>query len=166
MGICAVELREYVIRPTLEHFNEWSLAAENLLIGTAIQESGLGFHIKQQLDGRIGIYQIDAATHSRIWDEYLAYIPDLASTVRGIASQHGFLQQPHIELATNLKYATAIAWLIYREKDQQLPLDNDIEGLARYWQENYHRCSPAEFEPALDGFIKNYLLHHNKDLAA
>ena len=94
MGICATELRQYVIQPTLTHLNDWSLAAENLLIGTAIQESGLGFHLQHKKCGTIGIYQIDPATHTSIWDEYLAFRPDLASTVRGIASQHDFIEHP------------------------------------------------------------------------
>jgi hypothetical protein len=37
----------------------------------------------------------------------------MASLVRGLASQHDFLSQPHAELATNLSYATAIAWFMY-----------------------------------------------------
>jgi hypothetical protein len=132
MGICPKELREYIIRPTLQHLNAWSPAAENLLLGTAAQASGLGFHLRQGVG--IGLFQIDAEMHQYIWDRYLALDPDLASKVRGIASQHEFLAEPHQELASNLAYATAIAWMIYRCANITLPTDPDnIEALAQLW---------------------------------
>ena len=46
MGICASELRHYVVRPALKHLGMWSPTTENLLLGTAARESGLGFHLK------------------------------------------------------------------------------------------------------------------------
>ncbi|EAR10281.1 hypothetical protein [Reinekea blandensis] len=56
-----------------------------------------------------GIYQISRQQHRRIWDEQLATNPDLASRVRGLASQHRFLRDPDQELILNPCYATAIA---------------------------------------------------------
>ena len=35
MGLCPEELRHLVIKPTLEYLNQYSLAAETLLMGTA-----------------------------------------------------------------------------------------------------------------------------------
>jgi len=42
MIFTAGDLRHLVIRETLHYLNEWSQAAENLLLGTAAHESGLG----------------------------------------------------------------------------------------------------------------------------
>jgi len=138
MGICSQELRQYVIRPTLQYLGVWSPAAENLLLGTAAQESESGFHLKQ---GRgFGIFQIDEQSHNDVWDKFLAFNPELASKVRGLASQREFLQEPHAELATNLSYATAIAWMLYQYNGLKLPcVADDVDGLAMCWYRYYPR---------------------------
>lgn len=170
MGICAEELRTFVIRPTLEHLGHQSDAAEELLLGTAARESGLGFHLtdshrqsltqsqgltqRQGLTRRqgLGIFRIRPYTHRKIWDQFLINHPNLASTIRGLASQHEFLANPHGELATNLRYATAIAWLIYYRNFRPLPEAGDIEGLARFWKRHYQRHP----NPSREEFIKHY----------
>jgi len=157
MGICTSELREYVIRPALQQLGvETSTAAENLLLGTAAQESGLGFHLNNGKGQRYGIYRIDSKTHRAIWDEYLAFNPDLASKVRGLASQHKFLTNPDAELATNLIYATAIAWLVFERSELSLPADDDIAGLANLWCSLYCRESSQNPASDEDQFLENY----------
>ena len=157
MGICAIELRNFVIRPTLQHLGFQSLAAENLLLGTAAHESGLGFHLLQNSGAHkgLGIYQIDETLHQSIWDNYLALEPNLASTVRGIASQHDFLKHPHAELATNLTYSTAIAWLIYCRANINLPDHYDLKSLAHCWADHYPTLKK---NPSADQFIDNFKL--------
>lgn len=155
MGICAKELRTLVIRPTLDQLGvngDRSNVAENLLLGTAAQESGLGFHLKVNRSQGLGIYRISPRTHLNIWDKYLVNEPDLASAIRGLASQHEFLTNPHAELATNLRYSTAIAWMIYRRADKDLPPANDPQGLGEYWARHYHHKSKASAEE----FVRNY----------
>lgn len=139
MGICAKELRNLVIRPTLQHLGQYSAAAENLLLATAAQESGLGYHLQQNSGNHkgLGIYQIDEVLHREIWDKYLAFDANLASTVRGIASQRDFLKYPHAELTTNLAYSTAICWVIYLRAKVELPAQDDIEGLGHCWKHYY-----------------------------
>lgn len=143
MGICAEELRSFVVRPTLEHLGETgerALAAENLLLGTAAQESELGFHLRIKRARGLGIYQVTPQIHVNIWDRYLVRYPDLASEIRGLASQHEFLAHPHAELATNLSYATAIAWMIYRRTNRPLPAASDVLGLGKFWFRHFpHR---------------------------
>jgi hypothetical protein len=73
--------------------------------------------------------------------------------VRGLAGQHGFLCDPHGELATNLKYATAIAWMIYRRHGQNLPDAEDIAGLARHWHRHFHSRPSGSAED----FVSSYL---------
>ena len=140
MGICANELRHYVVRPALKHLGMWSPTAENLLLGTAARESGLGFHLKLSNHQVLGIYQISPRMHLNIWNLYLAGQPELASKVRGLASQREFLSHPHHELATNLAYATAIAWLIYHRSGIKIAkIDkNDITEMGRLWQKFFH----------------------------
>ena len=143
MGICLDELRQLVIRPTLKHLRSWSPGMENLLLGTAAQESQLGFHLKQGRRHGLGIYQIQPHTHREIWDEYLIDFPALASKVRGLASQRDFLDHPHSELATNLRYATAIAWLIYRAAHVYKVDETHVANMARLWHQHFHHGPTA-----------------------
>ena len=147
MGICAEELRQWVIKPTLKRLGVYSKAAENLLLATAAQESGLGSHLKPAGQRALGIYQIHSLAHRHIWDDHLALHSEMASLVRGLASQHDFLAQPHAELATNLSYATAIAWFMYARHDSfSLPKHSDIEALAGLWKRFYHPKSKNSTE--------------------
>lgn len=153
MGICAEELRQWVIKPTLKRLGVYSKAAENLLLATAAQESGLGSHLKPAGQRALGIYQIHSLSHRHIWDDHLALHSDMASLVRGLASQHDFLSQPHAELATNLSYATAIAWFMYaRHEDFSLPKDNTVTALGSLWKRFYHPKSKISIEDFNDNF--------------
>ena len=164
MGICANELRQWVIKPTLKRLGVHSKAAENLLLATAAQESGLGSHLKPAGGRALGIYQVHSLSHRHIWDDHLALDGDMASRVRGLASQHDFLAHPHAELATNLSYATAIAWFMYaRHQDFKLPAAKDISALGQCWKRFYHPKSHA----SLSDFQRNFELHvKHRSLAA
>jgi hypothetical protein len=113
MDLSPKELREIVIRPTLISIDKYSQAAENLLMAIALVKQENMSRLGTTNNKAYGIFQIDVPSHQRIWDKYLAFNPDLASKIRGLASQREFLNQPHLELATNLSYATAIAWALH-----------------------------------------------------
>lgn len=136
MGINPADFRQMIVRPTLIKLDQWSPSLENLLIGTAAQASGLGMQL--QSENGFGIYQMDARQHQMVWDCFLAFDADLASKVRGLASQREFLAQPHWELATNLSYATAIAWGLYAHRKAVIPADADnLDALARCWHQYF-----------------------------
>lgn len=113
MDISPTELREMVIRPTLISLDKYSQAAENLLMAIALVKQENNHRLTTPCDKYYGIFQIDVPSHQRVWDKYLAFHPELASKIRGLASQREFLKHPHLELATNLSYATAIAWALH-----------------------------------------------------
>ncbi|MDP1519451.1 hypothetical protein [Porticoccus litoralis] len=160
MIFTAGDLRHLVIRETLNYLNDWSQAAENLLLGTAAHESGLGGWHEGR---RVGLYRITPSMHRTVWDNYLIQHPELASDIRGIAGQHSFLKDPHGELATNLKYATAIAWMIYRRAEQALPDPANIGALGTYW----HRHFRSRPEGSAKDFVTSYqLLIRDETLAA
>ena len=108
MDITTQELREQIIHPTLEYLDKSGLGAENVLVAIVAQRQKLS-SLQQQNSKGLGPFDIDSNTHQTVWDKYLAFHPDLASRIRGLASQRAFLEDPHSELATNLCYATAIA---------------------------------------------------------
>ena len=174
MGIYATDLRELVIRPTLCHLGEWSPSAENLLLGTAAQESQLGFRLREDKCEGYGLFNISAQNHTQIWDMFLVTDAELASKLRGLASQQQFLKTPHAELITNLSYAAGVAWMIY--KQHQLHLNHDLspDDMAKIWFHYYHhRNHPNHQHPmdnsAIESFVSNYrkwVLRENKKLAA
>lgn len=133
MGIAAVHLHRHVIRPTLAYLGHRNAVAEALLLGIAASQSALG----AALDSRRGhgLYRISEQRHQALWDHYLAQDPDLASRVRGLASQHAFLSGPHLELTVNLRYATAIAWLMIQSQHRVLPSEDDPLAMARIWRQ-------------------------------
>ena len=147
MSLSADFLLEHVIRETLDYLEEPHPAIANLLLGTAAQESRLG--ASMGTGRRFGLYCISPHSHRAIWDKYLINHPELASRVRGLAGQHSFLRNPHNELLGNLKYATAIAWMIYRRHAQPLPDADNIGQLADYWQRLYphsdKNCAARDF---------------------
>lgn len=132
MGISSHDFLCQVIQPTLQSLGVNSPGAEQLLLATAHFQSGLGQHL--QWHDSIGIYGISAPQHLHLWDRHLAFDADLASQIRGMASQHEFLKNPHLELATNLRYATAIAWMIYRFNGANIPDTFTAQDLSRCWQ--------------------------------
>lgn len=136
MGIAANELNQYVIRPTLIYLDRHSASAEALLLGVAASQSSLGAALHDRRGH--GLYRIGETRHQTLWDDYLARDPELASLIRGLASQHAFLGGPHLELTVNLRYATAIAWMLIEEQATPLPAADDLLGLARIWRQTFH----------------------------
>lgn len=108
MKLTPQELRDTIIRPTLKYLDSESVGVENFLMALAQMRQ------QQHTDDNVcPLYPIDSAMHRVVWDQHLAYDPDRASLIRGLASQRQFLVDPDTELTTNLAYATAIAWASY-----------------------------------------------------
>lgn len=121
MHITDEHLREQIIRPTLEYLGVWSDHAEGELLAAALDDTEVGLFSRRQTG--MGLFHITPSQHRDLWDRYLAFKPDIASRVRGLASQRAFLSNPDSELQTNLSYCTAIAWLLYQraQKNPGLP---------------------------------------------
>lgn len=137
MGLDANQLRQLVVRPALEEIGLWSRAAENLVMGTAAQESNLRF-IHQVKGPAVGLFQIEPATYRDIWTNWLPGQGDLAEKLRAIAGQPDS-GVPDVEIMTwNLKYAAAMCRVFYRRLKAPLPHEDDVEGLAAYWKRHYN----------------------------
>lgn len=168
MGIAAKELKQWVIKPVLHHLGVRSQAATWLLLGTAARESDLGYflHHGQGENGGIGIYQITPSEHHALWDGYLARDHVLASRIRGLASQREFLVEPDAELATNLSYATAIAWELYRQNGLQLPRHPTPENLAECWLRYFPAHDPSRsVREFVDAFQRHLIDLHQQQAA-
>jgi len=117
MYITAEHLREQIIKPTLEYLGEWTAEAERELLAAALRKDEVGLFSRREPG--LGLFHITSSQHRDLWDRYLAFRPDIASRVRGLASQRAFLSNPDSELQTNLSYCTAIAWLLYQRSRAQ-----------------------------------------------
>jgi hypothetical protein len=136
------QFRRLVVAPALHHVGLWSPAAENLLVGTAIQESRLRY--LEQLGGgpARGVYQIEPTTHRDLFENWRA--------------GQWVARHPDAALVTDLAYATVVCRLIYYRRPEPMPGADDIEGLARYWKAHYN-TSLGKGTAA--NFVLNYREH-------
>lgn len=147
------QFRLFVVRPILLRMELWSEAAENLLWGTAVHESG-GLRWLDQVTGpndatpgpARGLYQIEPATLDDLYVNWLAFRPNLRAVLWSFEAPS---PRRHEQLATNLGYATAAARLLYLRIREPLPHAEDLEALARYWKTYWNTAAgkgtPAQF---------------------
>lgn len=141
--------RLLVVRPVLTHLALWSTVAENLLLGTALQESGLRFLGPRTRAPARGMFGIDPATDDDLHAGFLAGRPALAAKVRGLLAPQPSRGE---QLVTNLAYATAVARVIYLRCPEPLPAADDVAGMGRYWKQHF-RAGGAGSVPA---FVLHY----------
>ncbi len=143
-------LRDEIITPTLKHLDMYSESAVNLLLGTAAQESHLGYFLKQIKGPALGIYQIEPATLHDIYSNWLTYRKEISEKL----SELGVIKlSAESNLIGNLYYATAMARIHYYRVPESLPAADDIEGLASYWKRFYNSHLGRGTE---EEFIHNY----------
>lgn len=149
-----IHLRQLIIDPTLKHLDMYSLAASNLMMGTAAQESRLGYFL-MQVDSHnrpqgpaLGIFQMEPVTHDDIWDTYLAFRDELSGKIHSLS-----ISVFADEMIHNLKYAVAMARLKYWRDPEPLPQAGDIEGLAHIYKRVYN--SP-QGKATVQEFVDNY----------
>ena len=130
------QFRDLVIRPSLKSIGLWSQSAEQLLLATAVAESGLR-SLKQIAGPALGVYQIEPATHADIWINFLRYHRHgtLANSIERLIAPEA---SRHDQLVTNLAYATAMARLVYYRRPEPLPEADDLAGMAKYWKAHYN----------------------------
>ncbi|WP_334128932.1 hypothetical protein [Sneathiella sp.] len=124
--------RDLIIRPTLGALNMGGRAAEDLLLGTALVESGLR-HLRQIRGPALGLYQCEPATYADIL-EYVRARPDILARLRPLIAGSGLPDASQI--VWNLKFATAICRLHYWRVPAPIPADR--AGQAAYWKRYYN----------------------------
>ncbi|MBF0602155.1 MAG: hypothetical protein HQL07_00510 [Nitrospirae bacterium] len=133
MGLDPVQLRKHIIRPTLQRIELWSEAAEELVLGTAIQESGLRYVHQIGSGPACGLWQMEPATHNDIWGNYLQSRPKVGLSILGPYSK-----PDHSRLMWDLGYACSMCRVHYLRSPQGLPNAGDIAGQAGYWKKWYN----------------------------
>ncbi len=150
----AQDLKDYIVQPTLHaisNFIPFSLSAENLLLGTAAQESQF-YYLDQTTSGpgpAYGIYQMECETHN----SHLAWLkqkPEFWKLVREYQIEY---LDNCLEMAGNLYYATIMTRIHYWRVSERLPASRDILAMAKYWKKYYNTFHGAGKE---EEFVRNY----------
>ena len=140
------QFRTEIIRPTLKMANYWSQAAENLLLGTALTESGLNY-LRQVNGPAVGMYQCEPNTYEDLL-EYIKRDPKKVSAVLDIS---GFTSWPTIDaLQWNLRYATMICRMHYYRFPEAIP--SDAESMYQYYKVHYNGPGAANHDKCIEAF--------------
>ena len=153
---------EYVIQPTLRHMavaepQLRTVAAEQLLLGTALMESRLDA-LKQKGGGpALSVFQIEPSTFEDVYGRYLS------SNMKGRATLRTVVRDlvipaftPLEQLAGNPFFACAIARVKYWMVPEPMPPAGDIQALGHYWKRHYNTAEGAGNEAM---FVDLYLKH-------
>jgi hypothetical protein len=152
----ASQILSLVIRPALSKINLWSPSAEELVLGTAIVESGLTY-LRQHNDGpALGLWQVEPSTQNDLYTNFLNYRPELGSQLMELRAPNLSMDE---NLATNLMYGAAVCRLCYYRKPDALPEAGDIEGQGQYWKQHYNT-------PLGNGTVTKYVYKVQKILKA
>jgi hypothetical protein len=138
--ISPADCRTHIIQPALWAIGLWSQLAEELLLGIALQETGL--RTRRQRGGpALGFWQMEPATHDDIWKNYLRYPSRgaLAARVRNLCAA----EPAAALLESNDRYACAMARLDLLRAPEPLPPRGDIAGYAAYWKRFYNTAGGA-----------------------
>ena len=149
----AKQLRELIVRPALEEVGLHSDAAEDLVMGTAAQESHL-MYVKQLGGGpALGLFQVEPFTYNDYWDSHIDDREDLRNTI--LKAIHTVGEPQPDRVIWDLRYASIMCRIHYRRIRKPLPAHGDISGYAAYWKKYYNTIHGAGTE---EEFIENYEL--------
>lgn len=152
-GIDAAQLRDLIIRPTLESLGMYSKAAEQLVLGTACHESECGQWLKQIRGPALGIYQMEPATHGDIINNWLVHNAALYERVMRVVGDGRFSAD---RLVYDLRYATVMCRLHYRRRPEPLPDAGDWAAMAEYHKKYYNtylgKSTPEKFMAGIKRF--------------
>lgn len=150
------------IATTLKHMDEmtggrynfYSQEAVDLLLGTALQESG-GFQWRDQLSGgpARGIFQMEPDTYNDIWRYMTDVRPEFGDMMRNLFTPAGG-ELSFGQIRNDDTYAAAMARIKYWGFGRG-PIPTDLGGQARYWKQFYNT-------PAGRGTFGEYIENWNR----
>ena len=132
----------------------WSEGAEELILGTAAVESEFGYYLKQMRGPARGIYQMEPATETDIWNNYIMFRPQLMQILASMG--HPFMPDDD-SMIFNLEYATAMCRLHYRRVPTPLPRAGELANMERYHKQHYNTelgaTRPGQFIEKYQRFV-------------
>jgi len=154
--IDTAQFRVLIVRPALKYLEPqipYSRVAEDLLVGTAMQESLLTYVHQVGGGPALGIFQMEPITHRDLRVNYLGYRPDLYKKINMLAASRWNGPVPADEMIANVTYAAAMCRAHYWRDKMPLPDEGDIHGLGKMWKVVYNT---GLGKGSIDEFIHNY----------
>lgn len=156
MPLSAKDLREYIVRPVLQYLDPeipYSKAAEDLLMGTAAQESRL-MYLDQLTPGpgpAYGLFQMEKATADWLWNDYIQKDPILKGKFESLLADHPVSRMD--QMRCNMMFAAAMARMRYKVIKEPIPASGSLEDLAAYYKKYYNTYKG---KATVGEFIQNY----------
>jgi hypothetical protein len=135
-----------LIKRVLQPYDLWSQEAEDLLMGTAAQESRLGKYIAQINGPAKGIFQMEPATETDLWS-YISRkdLSNLVGTVSGVPGPNP------LHLEGNLIYQIITARIFYLRVKEAIPegLVPQAKYYKKYWNTELGKAT-------VEQYVRNY----------
>lgn len=150
-----------VVRPALVAMG-WpyhTVAAEQLLVGTAAQESGGFLYLRQNSAGpALGVFQMEPDTFYDLWSRRPAFLKEVLADCAG-----EFSPAPDL-VAWNHRFGAMMARLKYRDDDSALPAPGDIRGMAWTWKRGYNSMRGAGRVEEFELSWRRYVAQHQEEM--
>ena len=141
-----------LIRDTLTPLNLYSPDVEELLLFTCANESDLGTYRVQGGGGpALGIFQMEPATFTDIFNNYLAYHLQLKVAVQ----QMGTVAS---DMINNDNFAIVMARLQYLRASGAIPPKENLDAIWAYYKLHYNTPLGAATKDRAMGAYKRYVL--------
>ncbi len=163
-GLDVRHVLEMAVRPALEVLGPQyaTVAAEQLVLGTAVKESNLIWLRQLGTGPAVGLWQMEPFTFRDIRDNFLSGTSTGKCALRrALASFSARMRHEPDELAWNLRLGAAYCRVRYMyamhtvngvRVPEPLPAAWDVKAMASYWKRHYNtrlgKGKPEEFEHA------------------
>lgn len=156
MSLDVSQLRQFIVRPTLQKMQMGSDSAEVLITGTGLQESGF-VYIKQKPNGRaLSLWQIEPFTYTDLRNRLMTDYTKLADRAMSVLCMSVLPSDPDY-LMGNLTAAVIFCRLKYYFDKQSLPLANDAPAMAAYYKRVYNTAQGAADELKVVNVFKSVI---------
>ena len=123
-----------IIDWTLKEIKMYSPEAAEMVYRTGLAETGYR-HLEQIKGPAIGFFQIEPATLTDTWDNYIGYRQSLKTLLWAL----GFDGKDDVQrVMGSIILQVVFCRLKYRRSPKALPECGDLEGQAKYWKSIYN----------------------------
>jgi len=157
MGIRVEDFRDHIVIPTLTWLGRvipFSPYAVNQLLGTAAQESHMGFYLDQTSPGPgpgFGPYQMERDTYLDHCDWMIRYQKALWEKYQQVRIPLGLHQEGATEMQGNLYLATFMTRVHYYRIRQLMP--TNLRNQAEQWKKYYNT---SQGRGTVEEYMRNY----------
>jgi hypothetical protein len=130
------QFRSLIVEPVLSKLQVYSKDAEELLVFTCAAESLGGTFLHQIKGPALGIYQMEPATYTDIWVNFIRARNKIATLM---AMHFNCNKIPEVErMIYDLHFATAMARIHYLRIPGKLPDSSSVEALWDFYKKYYN----------------------------